>query len=59
MRLFKMTVELGKQGREVLVHAENEEEAVSHLMKRYTGWKITESVEIIGEAHFTIALLEP
>lgn len=54
-----MTVERGKMGRELLVHAETEEEARTHAAKRYTGWTFGECVEIIGEAHFTIALLEP
>lgn len=54
-----MTVERGKLGREIVVHAETEEEAIAHAQKRYTGWTFGECIELIGEKHFTISLLEP
>jgi hypothetical protein len=59
MRLFKMQVERKREGREIVVHAETEEEAIAHAMKRYAGWHVTQCVEIVGEAHFTVAFLEP
>ena len=54
-----MQVERKREGREIVVHAETEEEAIAHAMKRYAGWHVTQCVEIVGEAHFTVAFLEP
>jgi hypothetical protein len=42
-----------------VVHAESLEQATEHVLKRFTGWEITDCIEILGEAHFTVALLEP
>ena len=56
MKLFKMTVERRREAREIVVHAESEEDAVGHALKRYAGWNISQCNEVLGEAHFTIAL---
>ncbi len=59
MRLFKIDMERGEHGREVLVHAEDEAAALARATGRYTGWSVIRSNEILGEAHFTLALLDP
>lgn len=59
MKLFKMEIARGQDGRELVVHAGEEENARAHVAKRFKGWELTQCIEILGEAHFTIALLEP
>lgn len=58
MKLFKIEIENGKLGRELVVHAEEEEDALAHVAARFKGWKVVQVVEIVGQAHFTVALLE-
>lgn len=61
VKLFKIELDppRGRNGRVVVVHAEEEEDALAHIRTRLAGWTVTRSIEIVGEAHFTVALLEP
>jgi hypothetical protein len=59
MHLFKMQIDRKREGRELVVHADSPEAATAHVRRRFSGWEITDCIEILGEAHFTIALLEP
>jgi hypothetical protein len=60
LRLFKITIDRPKRdGRDILVHAEDEDAAQTRVEGKYKGWVIGDCIEIVGESHFTIALLEP
>jgi hypothetical protein len=58
MKLFKIDIDRGRDGRALVVHAETEEAALAHVRGRFRGWSVSQLIEILGEAHFTVALLE-
>ncbi|HEX2648927.1 MAG TPA: hypothetical protein VHN19_03210 [Burkholderiales bacterium] len=58
MKLFQMEVRRQKDGRVILAHFPSQEEAVSHVKAKFTGWEIRNLVEITQSAHFQIADLE-
>lgn len=59
MKLFKLELERGRKGKDVLVHAETEEAAIRRALAKFTGWTVRGKVhEVTGEAHFVLADLE-
>ena len=59
MKLFKLELERGRKGKDVLVHAETEEAAKGRALAKFTGWQIRGAIhEVKGEAHFVLADLE-
>lgn len=60
MKLFKLEIERGSKGKDILVHADGPEAVRARVAKKYTGWTIRGEIhEIAGEAHFVLADLEP
>lgn len=59
MKLFKMDLVRGREGREVIVHAESEDQARAHVALRFTGWTIRSCVDLPGgPKHFVVADFE-
>jgi hypothetical protein len=59
MKLFKFEIERGRKGKDVVVHAEDEDAARARVAKKYTGWTVRGEIhEVAGEAHFVLADLE-
>lgn len=58
MKLFKVEIERKREGRDLVVHAEEEEDALARVRAKYTGWTIGRCDEVVGEAHFTIAFAD-
>ncbi len=60
MKLWKLEIERGTKGKDVLVHADDVEAVKARVAKKYTGWTIRGEIhEIVGEAHFVLADLDP
>lgn len=58
MKLFKMEIQRGNKGRELLAHAESEEQASALIWAKFSGWSILSCVELPDRpAHFTLAEL--
>ncbi len=58
MKLFKMDVTRGSEGREIIAHFETQELAVRHVEKKFAKWTISNVREIRRPAHFQIADFE-
>lgn len=59
MKLFKLEVSRGRAGREVLAHAQSEEQARSVVASKFTGWEIVSCIELPERpAYFVLAELE-
>lgn len=60
MKLFKLELERGRRGLDIIVHAETEDAARARVLGKYPGWKVRgELHEIPGPVHFVIAELDP
>lgn len=56
MKLFKLEIECGRRGKDIVVHAQNEDAVRARIAKKYTGWTIRGEIhQIAGEAHFVLA----
>lgn len=60
MKLFKLEIERGSKGKDILVHAVDTEAVQARVAKKYKGWTIRGEIhEVAGEAHFVLADLDP
>lgn len=60
MRLWKLEIERGQKGKDIVVHAEDQDAVRARVAKKYTGWTIRGEIhEVAGEAHFVTADLDP
>ena len=58
MKLFKLELTRGRRGLEAIAHTDTAEAARARVASKYTGWDITNVLEIKAACHFVIAELD-